>query len=219
MYACLVISFGYFAKNAFDSSKSSRDAVLPLPMVRSFQSKRRISLLPAPVLTTVKLVPMPLFLTKVRRREKARRISDGYALEETYFRCLWPIEKFCWLVIFHGREKDPRKITISTAAKRRFCILHRFHGTLGGDVPRTQTRSVEERQCISRDESISASACSKIFSFIWHKYDRYAGAIIQGATVYYAIWNLCHRPNREAVKYIMCCGCRNIRIVFIPVRV
>ena len=63
MYACLVISFGYFAKNAFDSSKSSRDAVLPLPMVRSFQSKRRISLLPAPVLTTVKLVPMPLFLT------------------------------------------------------------------------------------------------------------------------------------------------------------
>ena len=87
MYACLVISFGYFAKNAFDSSKSSRDAVLPLPMVRSFQSKRRISLLPAPVLTIVKLVPMPLFLTKVRRREKARRAPDGRVLEETADSC------------------------------------------------------------------------------------------------------------------------------------
>ena len=175
MYACLVISFGYFAKNAFDSSKSSRDAVLPLPMVRSFQSKQRISLLPAPVLTTVKLVPMPLFLTKVRRREKARRAPDGRVLEETAGSC--HLTDFADWLFSTERKREPWKITISTEAKCRFCILHRFHGTLGGDVPRTQTRSVEERQCISRDESISAPACSKIFSFICYQYGRNAGVI------------------------------------------
>lgn len=136
---------------------------------------------------TVKLVPASQFLTDRPPPRKGSPHIGRICARRNIFPMPLTHRKVLLTGYFPRKKREPRKITISTEAKCRFCILHRFHGTLGGDVPRTQTRSVEEWQCISRDESISASACSKIFSFIWHKYDRYAGAIIQGATVYYAI--------------------------------